>query len=287
VKNIVGNLLPAGFTGLPVLIDAVSSNSFARCSGTFSSYASPTAYPLYTGYESFSKNLNHFSNTAEYSISYSNDPKQVSGCSWNYTNEISKEGRYYNVTENGNILGHGIGQIVGYNRANLFYDGVKSTAFARNYSFYTGYVAIPFSINRISESKSMSQFNGAVNYSFQFSDSPIYANGVSGVKVEEISVNDTIPTRLLNKFDIYNFNEIVQPQDNSTLGNRSLSLNLSLMKDHSFTTIKDYVKTKTNSYIPTGLDVFINSLNYSYNPNDRKFSLNAGWTFQRDPVVNI
>jgi hypothetical protein len=289
IKNITGNLSPSGFNALVNLTNLISSGSFSRCSALLSSYSGTGSgsYPLYTGYESFSKSFNHFSNTADYSISYTNDPKQVSGCSWSYTNEVSKEGRYYNVAENGTIIGHGVGSTVGYGRAISFYETVKSSAFSRNYSLYTAYVVNAFSINRIAESKNMSQFNGAVNYSFRFSDSPVYTNGSSGVKVEEISVNDLIPTQLLNKFEIFNFNEIVQPRENSTLGNRSLSLNLLLTKDHSFSTIKNYAKIKTNLYAPSGTDVFINSLNYTYNPNERKFSLNAGWTFQRDAVITI
>jgi hypothetical protein len=290
VKNLAleMNQSPVELNKLTQLVDAVSLNSFDRCSGVFSSYSTLGAHPIYTGYNTYSKNLNPFSKTAEYTVSYSNDPKQISGCSWNYTSQITRNGRYYEVVENGNILGHGSPQNEGYPKARTFYNTVKSGAYARNYTIYTGYIdTAAMTLKRVSESKTSSQFNGTVNYNFGFSDNPINNNDANGVKIQEISVNDSIPTQLLNKYELFNNGEIVQPQENSTLGNRSLDIQFSLTRNHNFNSVKTYARTTANSYIPTGEDVFLNSLSYTYNPIQKKFSLNAGWTFQRDAVTNI
>lgn len=286
--SIGSNQNPVEFNKIIQLIDEISSGSFNRCSGSFSYYSTPGAYPIYTGYNVYSKNLNPFSKTAEYTISYSNDPKQISGCSWNYTNQITRNGRYYDLVENGNIIGHGAPQNEGYPKARTFYNTVRSGAYERNYTIYTGYIdTAALTLRRISESKTSSQFNGVVGYNFAFSDNPINNNDTNGVKTQEISVNDSIPTQLLNKFDLFNNGEIVQPQENSTLGNRSLDIQFSLTRNHNLSSVKNYAKTLANSYIPNGSDVFISSLSYTYNPIQKKFSLNAGWTFQRDAITNI
>lgn len=287
IKNISGNLAPSRFTGLAALVDTISSGAYARCNSIFTSYSSPTSYPLYSGYESYTKSINHFANTASYDISFSNNPVQISGCSWRYSNEITKEDRFYSVTENGSIIGHGIPQNSGYQAAMNIYNNVKAGAFTRNYQFYASNVSYPLSLKRVAESKNYSQFNGNVDYSFSFSDNPINNEGVSGIKTREISVNDSIPMKLINKFQIFNTAEIVQAQENATLGNRSLNLQFSLTKDHNFTTVKSAAKQIVNSYIPVEEDSFINSLDFSYNPNQKRFSLNVGWTFQRDPMTNF
>jgi len=287
VKNISGNLNMVNFNKLPQLVDSIVSGSYSRCNELFTDYSDIGAHPLYTGYLSYSQSLNHFANTAEYNISYTNDPSQISGCSWSFTNEIEKDGRYYNVRENGNIVGHGVPQNDGYFRAKNFYQGVRENVFARNYGVYTGYVGVPLTLKRVGENSTSSQFDGSVQYGFTFSDNPVHNDGVSGVKTREINATDSIPTRLLNKFEIYNVAEIVQPQDNSTLGNRSLSIDFSLTKDHSYQVVKEYARATANEYIPTGQDVFVNSLQYNYSPVEKKFALNAAWTFQRDAAEVI
>ena len=287
IKNISGNMNALNFNKLEQLVDTISSGSYARCSGIFTGYSEIGAYPLYTGYTAYSKNLSPFSNTAEYTINYTNNPAQVSGCSWSYVNEINKDGRYYNVSENGSIIGHGIPQDDGFYRAKNMFTNVKAGSYARAYSFYTGQANTPLNIKKISESSSRSQFEGNVQYNLGFSDNPVYMDGVSGVKSQEISVSDTIPTQLINKFEIFNVNEIVQPQNNSTMGARSLSLDFNLTRDANISTVKALAKTLANSYVPSGSDIYINNLSHNYSPIEKKFSLNVGWSFQREPTTVI
>jgi hypothetical protein len=245
------------------------------------------SYPLYTGYTSYSRNLTPFAHVAEYSISYTNDPRQVSGCSWEYTTEINKDGRYYNVSENGSILGHGIPQNDGYNRAKNLYPRIKSGVSSRIQDFYTNYVDTALTLKKIEENQLYSQFNGNVEYNFAFSDNPIHNNGVSGVKTQQITINDSLPTQMSNSFEIFNTKEIVQQQANATLGNRTIEIELSLTRTHSFNTIKQFAKNKVNENIPDGSDVYINNINYTYSPTEKKFSLNASWNFQDDPNTVI
>lgn len=279
IENLSGNLDTKVFNSLDVLIDAISSGAYSRCNDVFNRYASSGAYPLYTGYQSFSKNLLHFENKASYSINYTNDIRQTNNCSWEYKIDVNKNGRNYIVSENGNIIGHGIPQTEGILRAKALFPVIKSGCYSRVYSAYVDYANSPIPLKRISESTVNSHFNGSIGYGFTFSDSPIYNEGVSGVKVKKISVNDENPTTLINKFEIFNAKEIVQKQQNSTLGTRNLGLELSLTSDHDFSIIKTYAKNVANQYVPTGENAHIAGLNYTYSPVEKKFNLNVNWNF--------
>ena len=284
IKNITGTLRPEYFNENWIEMGSLLTGAFSRCSGIFSNYAESGSYPLYSGYTTLGKNINPFEGVASYNISFTNNPAQLSGFSWNYTNEISKSDRYYQVSENGVILGHGIPQNFGIIVANNAYNNIKPSIYSRVYSFYTGYVDVILTLNQVSENKSSSIFNGSVNYSAQFTDNPTYSTADPLIRREVIEVNDSIPTPLINRFNIFNFKEIVQPANNATLGARSVSISLLGRRDITLTGFKNYAKIKLNENLPSGTDPFLTNINYNYNPIQKEFSANANWNFQRNPT---
>jgi hypothetical protein len=262
------------------------TGSYSRCLELFEHYSGVNTHPLYTGFSSLSKNLIPYQSAGSYSVIYTNDPAQISGVSWEYTNEINKAGRFYNVSENGSVVGHGNPR-VGYQSAKNIYPAIKTGAATRVYSFYTGQVEVPYVLYRTNEQKTMSEFEGAVNYSFAFTDNPSYGTSDPYIKTENISLEDNLPVQKLNTFNIFNFKEIVQPANNVTLGSRGLTVSLVGQPNIAFDYFKNYAKNKANEFIPSGEDTFLNSLNYSYNPNEKTFELSAGWTFFDDARVSV
>jgi hypothetical protein len=256
-------------------------SAYDRAEEMFQKYSGENTYPLYTGYTSLSRTLIPHESAGSYNISFTNSPTQISGVSWEYTTEINKNGRFYNVGENGSIVGHGNPK-QGYPKALNFYAGVKANAPDRVESFYTGEAQTAYPLYRFSEQKTLSEFNGQVNYSLAFTDDPSYGATNPVIKTEEISIEDSLPVRKINTFNIFNAKEIVQPLNNSTIGNRAVSINLVGQLGTNLDQFKEYAKDKANEFIPSGDDTFLNALSYSYNPNEKNFSLSAGWTFFRD-----
>ena len=125
IKNVTGVLRPEYFNENWIEMGGLLTGAFSRCSGVFSRYAEVNSYSLYTGYTTLSKTINPFEGVATYNINFTNNPAQLSGYSWNYTHEITKSDRYYNVNENGSVLGHGTPQTVGLNAANNGYSVIK------------------------------------------------------------------------------------------------------------------------------------------------------------------
>jgi hypothetical protein len=277
------------FTGLNLpgqKLNELIGGAYNRCNSVFLNYSGTNTYPLYTGFVSLSRNLIPHESAGNYSVSYTNDPRQISGVSWEYANEINKVGRFYNVTENGFVIGHGNPKD-GFRKAKNFYPAVQSGVFGRVTGFYSDQVQTVFPLYRTSDQKSLSEFEGNVSYSVAFTDDPAYGTNDPLIKTEEITLEDSAPVQKINTFNIFNFKEIVQPAKNSTLGNRSLSVSLVGQPGINLNYFKEYARGKANSFVPTGEDTFLNSLTYSYTPNEKTFELSAGWTFFRDAKVSV
>lgn len=283
-----GELKPANFNLLSYEIDELVNDSFSRCNSFFSNYSGENTYELYTGYSSFEKSLNIFSNKGSYSISYTNNPAQLSGFGWSYTHDLSKQGNFYNVTENGNIVGYGTPRYEGNSKAEAGYLKISPSIYSRIYNFYSGELSPGlFGLNRITEQKSSSYSNGTITYQQVFTDNPNFSTSGVNITTEKVTIEDSLPILLTSKYNIFNAKEIVQSSNNSTLGNRSVNLELVGNNNVKLDDFRDYAKIKLNENIPSGIDTFLNSITYEYNPFSKNFSANAAWTFQGDANITI
>jgi hypothetical protein len=267
-------------------VETFVGSSYGRALDVFSSYSGTTDYPLYSGFVNKTRNINPFEGAGNYSISFTNDPRQISGVSWDYINELTKNGSFYTITENGNIIGHGL-PFVGVENAKVFYTTVNDTSFDRINDFYSFQVDTVLPIRKTNETKTVSAFQGSVTYTLSYTDNPIYSTDNPFIKTEIINIEDSIPVRRTNKFDIFNIGEIVQDAKNSTMGARSVSVDLVGKLGTDLSVFKSHAKDKLNENIPSGSDVFLSSINYSYNPNEKNFSTTAQWNFFRDATLVV
>ena len=147
---------------------------------------------------------------------------------------------------------------------------------------------LPLTLNKVSENKSSSIFRGGITYSAQFTDNPTFSVGNNPkIRTENLEIDDNYPVLLTNKFNIYNYKEIVQTTNNATLGRRTANLALLGSRDSNINDVKAYAITRLNGVIPSGTDVFLDKLTYNYSPIEENFSINASWTYQTGAYTGI
>ncbi len=176
-----------------------------------------------------------------YNVVYTNNPAQVTGgYSWEYTNSLDKNIQYYNVSENGSIIGHGNPVVNGLNTAIAIYPTIQGGISARVNAFYAILVTPQLTLNKTSEVKSSSIFRGSISYSANYTDDPNYTTSSAKIKMEGIEISDSYPVQLTNKFNIFNYKEIVQNTNNATLGNRTVNVTLLGTRDSILADMKNY-----------------------------------------------
>lgn len=254
-------------------------NFFPRASGLFYAYKSGD-YDLINTALNTSKTINRFEGRVGYGISYTNDTRINNGYSWEYTQDISRASNcIYTLSENGSIKGisQECSQVDLYSNAVSAWASIKSGISGRMSGFYYSSTSLNNPLRNISASENKSAFRGSIDYNYTYNDDP-YSN-VSGFKKVTYSVDDSYPVHLVSKFTIPGVKEIVQPQNNSTVGNRTVTLEINGDRNKILTEYLDYAKTKLNELAPTGGDVFINECQYSLNKTNNVFNIQCGWSF--------
>ncbi len=287
IEDVLLNPSVRNFNRVASGLNDLLGGSFARCSGILALY-SGVADPLFTGYLSLTKNINSFARVGTYNIVYTNNPAQVTGgYSWEYTNSLDKNIQYYNISENGSIVGHGNPVIDGLNTALSIYPTIQGGISARVNAFYATLVTPQLTLNKTSEVKSSSIFRGGISYSANYTDDPNYATSSAKIKMEGIEISDSYPVQLTNKFNIFNYKEIVQNTNNATLGNRTVNLTLLGTRDSILADMKNYAIGRLNVNIPNGTDTFLNKIDYNYSPQTKEFSASAEWVYQTGAFSGI
>lgn len=260
----------------------VANFSYLRCNSLFNSYISNTSYPLNNRRLTYGQNLNKFTDTVSYEVSYSNDPRINDGYSWDYTHSIDREPNSctYTVSEDGNIKGfnNDCDATSRYSNALNAYTTIKTGIHDRVYNFYTGFSTFANPLKLINQSESKSKFNGAIRYQYSYSDNLLFST--SGVRKLAINVTDDHAVPLINLFDIVNVKQIAQPGGIMTLSKRNLDLEIVGLRSTTLPTYLELAETHINLYIPTGTDPYISNLNYTYNPLQNNFSANTEWIYQ-------
>ena len=263
----------------------VNNFSYLRCNNLFNSFQLGAAYPLSSRRTRLGQSLNKFSDTVDYDVTFTNDPKINESYSWEYTQNIDRDSDActYSVSENGSIVGLSTDCSPGsrYSNALTAYSGVKTGIYNRTYSFYTGFSNFANPLKLIGQSENKSTFAGTIQYSFNYSDNLLYST--SGVKKITIDVTDDHAVPGVNLFDIPNVKQIAQPNNIMTLSKRSLSLDIVGLRGTQLTGYLSTAINQINSYIPTGTDCYISNLGpYSFNPLKNNFSINTEWTYQEN-----
>lgn len=267
-------------TSLPLFVGQEIGQSFVRCSGVFESYETNNSYPLNSAPLLINKNFNLFEGVGGYSVEYTNNPNHQTTHTWDYTLEINKQEGFYDIRENGNVKGIGRATVDKYNNAHNGFEAVKSGISARALEYYQsfGYSAL---VGVREKSESRSKYNGLISYDYTYTDDPRYTE--PNIPFYEVSIQDNIPVDYTNKFEVVNMGELVQGINTTTLGSRSLNLNISTEKNANFNNTLTFARSKINQFIPQGNDTHVGKVDYEYNIENRSYNFAVEWLFNRPP----
>ncbi len=279
-----------------------NADAYSRCSQIYADYPKFAAnLILFNQSIEKSSTTDPYKGTYEYSITFTNDPKYVDKVAFSFSDEISyNENGDAEITEQGQIIGLGNSHVVAatmnirYNHALDYYNAHiknKTLEVEPRINTYFNSIRNPSgSATQVAMTRrtvSFSQLEGSIQYSFTYSDVSDFINNVKDtIRKVEIDSATNMPVHLTQSYNIFNgTNQIVQPQNTSTVGLRTVSVKLkgtkkTLISDF-LSHAQDYAKTfAPNSTTIAGLDSFyIKAANYSYTPNSNEFQLSVTWNF--------
>lgn len=274
--NIEGIFVPL-FDSARSGLNIETQNSYARCSGIFQVFAPINAYPLNPFITSKQITLNSFEGTLNYAIVFSNDPRLNTTYSWEYSQQYDKaETNIVTVTEQGTIIGYGRRLVDKYNNAVLGYAVIKPNISGRLQTFYNNNFNIPLPLYLQSSSESRSQFEGTIGYSQTYTNDNTLS-GTSGIKKFDMTIDDHYPVHLTNKFNIFNFKEIIQPANQATVGVRSISMHMIGDRNNPLSGYLAFAKAQVQQ--PTGTDTYLNTAQYQMDIINNTFDFNCSYNY--------
>jgi hypothetical protein len=256
---------------------------------------------VYTGscgliYPEISKNLQEdpLEGTIGYSYSYTNDPQYFnSGYIFNNSRSSSKdEDGYFTIQENGSYVGRSKNKEKRFDLALSGYTG----GYPEIYSRITGTFFLASNVNKFlckptgnfylnNKSVSYREFDGEVSYTNSYTNNPSYYPENSNFILCTNSISDSKPIHIHNKFVIPNFKEDIQSAGQSSEGSYSNSIKIVGKPNLE---IQDYLTecfTKVEKpTVISGVDasnVFLKSMNYSFNPFENIFNANFDYYYTK------
>jgi hypothetical protein len=162
-------------------------------------------------------------------------------------------------------------------------DEFRDAVDARVYSVYTNSFSntgIPCkaagALNVVSYSKEFSESEGCFDYTYNYNDDPTVSSTGNFIK-QENSQSTNYPVHLVNKFNIINFKEIVQPSDQSTLAVVSNNIVVVGRKEQTL----DNLITRALTFVekPTGYLAHMAGSKYSWNPDTNTLNLSVDYNY--------
>lgn len=262
-------------------ISAIISNAYTRSNSVYQNYnfSSATLYSLPLVQATIS---NQFEGSIKLTSSFSNNPKYQTGAIWQYSQEISQDEQgYIQISEEGTVIGIGRPLKDKYPAAILFYNSnVSSLALTRISSLYSSYPNTNGqALTNIRNSFSENLYHGEIKYQFVYTDNNTYVS--SGMKKLDIDVSITNPVQVVEEFNIINYNQISQPQNQSTQGIVSINAKL---RGSRISVLSDYITYITpfiQAYTNYGTDQFLSNCQYSWNPITNSFSIQVEYKFSQ------
>lgn len=225
-----------------------------------------------------SVSINKFAGVIEAKSTFSNNPKYQNRAVWTRTLELSKDSDgFYFVSERGEIIGYGRPLKDKYDNALAFFNSeVKPSVHERLQDLYNTSGRTGTTLRLIRQSFDKNEFEGKISYEYSKTDNALYAD--DNFKKIETEVTTTPPVHLTQKYNVFNFKEIVQTQKQSTLGGKSISVKLRGKRGTAIAIYLAKAKTIVQGHAPTG-DVFLKDCKYSFTPNSNDFSLDAEYSY--------
>jgi len=275
IKGLYDPLMQGVHSGLAIEIP----NSWARCSGLFAFYSPSGAYPLNPNPVKKNIKVNRFEGTADFEIAYTDDPRYQNTYVWEYTTTIDvSTQRVYTVTENGKVDGIGRRLLNKYPNALSGFNIVESGISARVSGIYDSVNPYPLNLNLTDSKVAYSYYQGAITYTQTFSDN-ITLFPTSGIRQFEFKISDKIPTQATNKFNILGVKELIQPTNQSTLGQRNIDIKMIGNRGLPVSNYLTYASGQLTGFKDIGTDIWTANANYSYDPVNNQFGLNVVYNY--------
>ncbi len=258
------------FAGAAVGLTALTPGSFTRSQDVYANYGFSSA-TLFSQPVNRNVTLDKFTGTITLVTEYSNNPKYQTNAIWEYTIEIVQDqDGYYTITESGTITGYGQPLLSKFQSANDFYSTtVNPNAIVRATALYTSVSGRTLGLIQIKSSVTQNVNAGTIGYSIAHTDNNLYSAGAIKKIVATISLQN--PVHLTQKYNVFNFKEVIQPQNQSTLAEIDYSVNYQGKRGTAISTYLAAAKAFVNANLPATTDRYIDSCQYSFHPQDNSF----------------
>lgn len=222
---------------------------------------------------------NPFLGTISFSTTFTNNPKYQNFAIWERTLELSlNQDNYYTVSENGSIQGIGRPTLDKYiNALNFYNTNVKSPSVDNRLDDLYDTTGRTYTLYLISHQFSKNEIDGVIQYSVTKTDDDRFSTG--NIKKTETEISISNPVHLIQKYEVFNFKEIIQGQQTSTLGQQNISIS---MNGKRGTELDEYLinaKAIASANSPATSDKYIESVNYSLSPQQNTFSFDITFIF--------
>jgi hypothetical protein len=259
------------------------SGAYTRCNSIYNIYAT-TGCNLINAPVSQRVNKNTFVGSMDYSVAYSDNPNNLTGCIWDSTIEIQKNEGTYTVSENGSVRGQGIRTYDPndqYLRALSCYSGIQSGVYSRisGAFFTTGFNVNCQSGLYLSDSSwNDSEYEGLIDYNFGYTTNQGF--NTSGT-IDYTGLTTTIgePIALFNTHGILNEKEIISPVylGNSSLGVFSNDITIfGSGNEFSLTNFTNVARGLIQ--VPDG-ECYLSDLEFAFSPKDRRFTMKVDYSY--------
>lgn len=260
IQDVIGDKAQDGY-------DAIVGGIFARITGNIYTGGDLYAKPI-----TKSKTVNWFEGTVDYSQSYTNDPRFGGDTFWDYTITFEQNDRFvWNASEKGQINGTALRS----SPSSVRYDEALA-----KFTIVTGGIAGRLSacpgtpdLRLINKSINYDHINGNISYSYTYARDETLSDGE--FKKCEIDIDDTVPTLMVNRFNIPTQKEVIQPVDNvANLLQRMVNLKAIGTRVGTIDSMLTEAKSRIGAQ-SIGSDSFIQSVSYGLSRRTNEFTMSV------------
>lgn len=265
-------------------IAAEMTGAYFRCNNLFGIYAPSGSTPFINSPVSQGRTFDLFNNVLTYDIVFSNKPDNFGPYYWDYTDNVQRNDLIITVAEEGTIRGKNENRITAFaNAFNAWSGTIKPQLYSKVGAFYSGVTpsgldpSLSYFLDIARES--YSPYKSQVSYSYQYTNEQFLSSSLSnGVKKIYVVEKDEYPLYHYNRLNIFNLDEVIQPDYQSTLAVKTVSLKA---VGEKITRMTDYFPSLIaglNLYVPTiGGTYVLQNVNYSFDPDNNMLEATASW----------
>lgn len=289
IKGIIDPTFDAAGTALKMEADG----AFARCSGLYLSYAPGGSYPLLSTPIVQSYVTDSFNNNLGYTLGYTNQINNSGAYLWNYTQQIDLVDGIVRASEVGQIQGDGANRSISYQNAlDAFTNVVTPGVYGRMGTFYASEINPTPAVYFIeTQQQSHSPIKGIISYTYAFTNESII-NGSNGVKRIDVKVGGPEPVYLYGRFSIVNSKEIVQDEQQQTLGDMIYDMTIRGERTIPLSVYLANATTQFNNLLGSGVPLnsiafYISEAGYAYEPNTSVVNVSLRTPYNEPAVRTI